>query len=361
MTFLLFPKLMPELRWQVWLAALDFYTPRVYKFHLDLKLNAPTEIKDAQLIPGEATGCGSYFLPKSDLRWPDLNVSTRMIRALLATCHESRAVALHRFPDMLPFGTIPWDPWRDEEHTRSTSSRYLLPFSSDIDIIALGLSDGDAAQQRIMATWVAGGGKPLLENVCNLALPAGDTSRYATYAQGPVRVKRPWDPPKPPCHCGRSACLSCREDPLLEFLLLCVPRLKTLSFAVLDRGGFSSWAHGLSFELVPRCACLGTESTQGLGEEKGQVGGNRRHNWPMVQFMNEELEWCVWYPEAQTECPFRQLPTLERIREVWLPDWPYYKTLHVEVRVLRCVEIEKGKDELVSGWRNPLYSQQSTF
>ena len=40
-------------------------------------------------------------------------------------------------------------------------------------------------------------------------------------------------------------------------------------------------------------------------------------------------------------------------RRFWLPDWPYYKTLsHVDVRVLRCVQIEKDKDELVSGWKD---------
>src|SRR5690242_727085 len=39
MTFAAFPKLVPELRRHVWLAALDLYTLQAYKFYPDIKID----------------------------------------------------------------------------------------------------------------------------------------------------------------------------------------------------------------------------------------------------------------------------------------------------------------------------------
>jgi hypothetical protein len=290
---------------------------------------------------------------------------------------------LHHSPDKLPFGTVYLRDLKGAEHSNPPGlidmidgytddddydeppplpeppeepTTYWLPFSGERDIIVVGIANID--EERSLANWVAhgggsggggggggGGGTPLLREVRNLAVFAGDYPRghYRRYGFDPgCRAKSPWEPPHPPCSCGLPKCPFCSKDPLLELLAACCPRLKTLSFAVLDK--FSSPTgkcnrHGtFEFELVPACEC-----SSGV-----------THAWPMVRLMNRFMEWCVWYPEAQTECPFPALPSLVEIRKRWHPNWPYYESLcQVEVRVLRCVEVEKGKDELVSGWRPP--------
>jgi len=312
MSFPLFPNLPPEIRSNIWLSALDFDTPRAYVFHVDDELDyeAPTELPSharelvtAQLVPGRAEGSEAHYLDGSwEQRWPDLVVSTT----------------------------------------------YWLPFSGERDIVVVGLANIDT--ERSLANWVAhggggGGGKPLLQEVRNLALFAGDYPRGHYRRVGFhvfSRAVSPWKPPHPPCSCGLSKCPFCSEDPLLELLAAFCPRLKTLSFAVLDKfsspTGKCNSRGSFEFELVPACEC----------------SSDVTHAWPMVRLMNRFMEWCVWYPEAQTECPFPTLPSLVEIRKRWHPNWPYYESLRqVEVRVLRCVEVERGKDELVSGWRPP--------
>jgi hypothetical protein len=374
--FTLFPRFPSEIRREIWLSALDFDTPRAYAFYVDYEIDyeAPTEpprhilqLVAAQLVPGRAVGSEAYYLDESwEQRWPDLIVSTQVVRALLATCHESRAAALDHSPDKLPFSTVclrdlkrsegsssPYTVSEDDDESDSDKpptperpaepTRYWLPFSGERDIIIVGIPNIES--ERMFANWVArGGGAPLLQAVRNLAVYAGDSSRgrYRVGVHVPTQVIPPWKPPHPPCSCGLSECLFCTEDPLLELLTTCCPRLKTLSFAILDRlseplGRCISHVP-FEFELVPACAC----------------SSGTTHRWPMVQLMDRFLEWCVWYPEAQTECPFPTLPSLEEIRKSWHPNWPYYESLRdVEVRVLRCVEVEKGKDKFVSGWRTP--------
>jgi len=379
MAFSLFLSFPPDIRWHVWLAALDFDTPRAYAFYVDLEFDyrSPkepphyTHPTTTQLVPGRSNAADAYRLDASwEKRWPDLTLSTQPIRALLATCHESRAAALHHSPDKLPFSTVTLRGFQrpkgyvspdllsddnddsDESPTEkpplperpAESTRYWLPFSGERDIIVLGISNVQC--ERMFANWVARGGAPLLEAVRNLALHAGDSSRgrydlrFESGYGWPAQVVRPWKPPRPPCRCGQPECQLYSEDPLLELLAASCLRLKTLSFAVLDRRGEpmgASVGHvPFEFGLVPPCAC----------------SSGRAHAWPMVRLTNRLLEWCVWYPEAQTSCPFPTLPSLEEIRKRWHPNWPYYETLRdVEVRILRCVEVETGKDELVSGWR----------
>jgi len=81
----------------------------------------------------------------------------------------------------------------------------------------------------------------------------------------------------------------------------------------------------------------------------------------MVQLMNKFGDWRVWYPERQKDCPFQVLPLLVDIRARWHPKWSYFESLRqIEFRILRCVEIEKDKGELVSEWslaeRTSIYS-----
>lgn len=70
----------------------------------------------------------------------------------------------------------------------------------------------------------------------------------------------------------------------------------------------------------------------------------------------------MWYPEGQKSCLFPALLSLVDIRRRWDPNWPYYGSLrHVQVRVRRCVEVEKSKDKFVSSWRVPDDSEDSDY
>jgi len=139
------------------------------------------------------------------------------------TFHESRAATLRHFPDNVPFGTICLSA-RRRPLFRTTSrpppkelTQYWLHFSSERDVIGLGT--GTVQCKRIIANWTAGSGHPLLVSVRHVALHAGERSRgrYRQEMGYPYRVERPW------------------KQPLWEILSACFPRLKPLSFAVLDR------------------------------------------------------------------------------------------------------------------------------
>ena len=379
--FLLFPSLPPEIREHIWQAALGFKTPRAFVFHVDVRwTDGP--MAPMQLLPGRSRTGDSYLTGTTwERRWPNLMAATQALRALLATCHESRAAALQHSPDKLPFGTIKLaDVRRDGDPDTSDRdadmllysvrgqspgekarikarikarprepTRYWLPFCAERDVVVVGV--GSPRAERLIAEGVHHLGTPrpplLLESVRNLAVFAGDCLRGRYGVEDWLwadATERPWNPPAPPCSCGHLDCPSCSKDALLPFLATCCPKLKTLSFAVLDRSSQPLGVHvctnhePYNFELVPLCACP----------------SGKEHSWPMVKLMNQGEEWCVWYPEGQRDCPFQPLQSLVDIRARWHPNWPYYESLQlVQVRVLRCIEVEKGKDTLVSGWRVP--------
>ena len=380
--FLLFSSLPPEIREHIWLAALGFKTPRAFVFHVDGRwMDGPTA--PMQLLPGRYEFDDRYFSGTTwERRWPGLLAATQALRALLATCRESRAAALRHSPDKLPFGTIMLDDvrregdpdtsdfdfsllknidgrsprWMAREAARIRSrprepTRYWLPFSAERDVVVVGVPSPQAERRIAEGVRLLGGTRrpsPLLESVRNLALFAGDCSRGRYGVEGRVRPdagERPWNPLALPCSCGRLDCLPCSKDALLLFLATCCPQLNTLSFAVLDRSSEPLGMHACVgheryyFELVPPCACP----------------SGKEYSWPMVKLMNQWEESCVWYPEEQRDCPFQPLQSLVNIRARWHPSWPCYESLrHVQFRILRCVEVQRGKDELVSGWREPI-------
>ncbi|KAH8880485.1 hypothetical protein GQ53DRAFT_536695 [Thozetella sp. PMI_491] len=336
-----FPLLPYELRAQIWRELLRDATPLVYKMMIQYnrrslvrgsRLGLPIYHYNAQpddvviLDPGIE---GRYDQDEAEPHRRQLAACTFASRAALATCSESRQLAVGLLPDSLPFRMLPhcWTEegdWLDEPADGSGCPEYVLRFNGARDIV-LFHADWEDQEAVVKISELRGPPIPFTRmqhiglTVRSLERGHADRDNYWDLCYGVNPAE---------CMCSTPACSdACRLEPLPRFLA-CFPSLKTFYLArvssdTVDAGDQSmyDWTR----EEDATCHC-----------EPEPRSGEPKHKWPIIRVSDID-RWCVAWDE-RTDCfPIHYL--VEEIRQGWRSHFPYYKALdHLDIKFLRRLD-----------------------
>jgi hypothetical protein len=341
-----------ELRRQVWIEYLQESTPLVYRFSIRYNLHSRVRYTEGAFYetyhyapqPNDtvvlAAPAYHYY---GSIQWQNLVHSTSASRATLATCQESRQIALKFLPHSLPFRRLPvcWTVPQakaklEEPADGSNYPEYILHFNGARDIIVFQdatWEDQEAVvkisqlQGRVPDAfmWMEHVGISMRSFACgHRSDPGGEPGSY-----GVTRSE---------CACSTDACRdACQYEPLPRFLS-CFPSLKAFYIARVSRdyedGGDELTGRSISLENAD-CHCGAN-----LNEE---ITVEPQHSWSVIK-SSDINRWCVVWDE-RTGC----IPVHSRIgllRQYWRPNFPYYKEMkHLDIKFIRRLDPGDIRDD----------------
>jgi len=332
-----------ELRRRIWIEYLQESTPLVYRFCIRYNLRSRVRYTQGRVYDIY------HYAPEPDdtvildtptygyhggIEWQNLVRSTLASRATLATCQESRQIALKFLPHSLPFRELPvgWtnDGYKlDEPADGSNYPEYILRFHGARDIIVF--QDATWADQEAVVKiselqgrvpdaflWMEHVGISMRSFACGHRLdPGGEYGSYGVTENE--------------CACSTNVCRdACQYEPLPRFLS-CFPSLKAFYIARVssdfDDGGDELTGTSTSLESAD-CHC---ETTKDSGK-----GSEPEHTWSIIKSSDID-RWCVVWDE-RTGC----IPVHSRVglvRQYWRSNFPYYKEMeHLDIRFIRRLD-----------------------
>lgn len=339
-----FLKLPYELRAKIWMDHLKEATPLVYRLKIQYSLRSRVRSdviyghniyhnihhyiakpKDTVILkPIAFDGYGKEQLP-------NLIRSTSASRTALATCTESRQIALKILPDSLPFRKLPrfwtqFDDTKDDPADGTAYPEYILRFNGAKDIIIFHASWEN--QEAVVEISKFQGYPPEgFSRMQHIGLTVGALDEghslhsVMSTAYGVHRAE---------CQCSTVDCHDvCRLEPLPHFLA-CFPLLKTFYIAQVSDFGSDHDRKNRKGAYLEDAGCR-------CETEEGRVGGSaEKHIWSTIRSSDID-RWCVAWDE-RTGC-FRTNYIVKAIRQYWRPNFPYYKALeHLDIKFLRRLD-----------------------
>lgn len=340
-----FPALPYELRTKIWMEHLKEATPLVYRF--SMRYSRRSCVKSGLVWHSEIYHYAAkpedrvilkptaYDDIRSDFLRQNLILSTSASRAALATCIESRQIALKILPDSLPFRNLPrfWTAngcHKDDPADGTAYPEYILRFNGARDIIIFDAGWED--QEAVVEISKLQGRVP---DGCSRMQHVGISVGALEFGHGWDGLGVPSYGVNPDeCRCVTDDCRdTCRLEPLPRFLS-CFPLLKTFYIARVscsDPGDTSNSVRTYLKDASCQCNL----------EENGVGGSGVRHVWSTIKSADID-RWCVAWDERTGCFPTNYL--IEEIRQFWRAQFPYYKELkHLDIKFLRRLD-PGGKD-----------------
>lgn len=330
-TFYPYTRLPFELRLKIWAHYLEDESHQIYRFSLRYLLRSGTR---PAILRSVESSDRVYLQPVKDSEDDDLDgvacyleplwQSTLLRRIASRTCVEARHVVLESFPDTLEFRVLPRQ-WGD---IRGSWSRLplsvtgyparTLRFNGTKDIMIFNASFDD---QAFVAEIARKSNIPVegFQNIRNMGLAVGSLREWSPTEFMASRETGKWQ-----CEIGTSctgtSCHKCNEQDYTRQFLSLFPSLDTFYLAGLPASSnhpLTDKRKDLKALKYTICPCSDTS----------------KHTWPTIR-SSHDCGWFMIYDE-RSDCPFPKFGGLERLREVWRPDFPYQAANGIEVRFIQ--------------------------
>ncbi|KIN03391.1 hypothetical protein OIDMADRAFT_143054 [Oidiodendron maius Zn] len=306
-----------ELRAKIWMEHLKEATPLLYRFEIQYSLRSRVRsdiIYDHNIYHYVAKPKDTVILKPiafdgyDEEQLPNLIRSTLSSRTALATCTESRQIALKILPDSLPFRKLPrlwtlFDDTKDDPADGTAYPEYILRFNGAKDIIIFHAS-WENQEAVVEISKFQGYSPDGFSRMQHIGLTVGALDEGHGYHSAVISTAYGVNPAE--CRCSTVDCHDVSD-------LGSDHDRKNRKGAYLEDAG---------------CRCE---------TEEGRVGGSaKKHIWSTIRSSDID-RWCVAWDE-RTGC-FRTNYIVKAIRENWRPNFPYYKALeHLDIKFLRRLD-----------------------
>lgn len=236
--------------------------------------------------------------------------ATNTSRRIASICREARDATAYVLPDMFEMKANP-KPFQGNSQRPHILTGYFR-FDAKRDVI--GVLHSSIERLNYIRTWAKRGNVlPNSRLIQHLALDIDFTED--------TRISGVWTK----CGCGKSDCVICSRDPLLDFLRL-FPSLQSFHIMQYSTSFIAESVAWPTVGVAPVRQCDCHNNKQGI-----------KHDWPLFRGMADN-SWFISYTE-DGGCMFPTLPRLAHDRP-HESRWPYYDALRdLDMRILRRVTL----------------------